>query len=384
MANSLEDREAERRRLTESAARNEALLASIGDGALAVDEGGRLIFMNEAASRLLRWPRSAALGKKLLEVLLVQDEAGKPLRTEDHPFYRALRHGRGVPAATLSTPRASAGTLYFIRRSGERFPTSITVAPVQLDGKVIGAIGTFRDLTAEVNVDRARRDFMNIAAHDLRAPITAIKGFVRMIRKGEFGRSPGGKIGEALRDIEEGADRMIEMVNTFLTVARIEQGKLRLRPKPIAVAPLLDELRRKWRVTAGSRPVKVTVKLPKSLPRVMADRAAIAEVFTNLVDNAFKHTERGRIAIAAHSLKAGFAGFAVADTGQGIPAGDLPRIFERYFKGTLAEVAPGRGSGLGLGLYTAKILVEAHGGNVRAESTVGKGTTIRFTLPVAA
>lgn len=374
--NVLEDLQSEKDALAKAKAKDDALLASIGDGVLAIDEGGRLIMVNESASRLLLWPPSFALGEELMAVLPVRNESGQPIPPEKHPLYRALRYGQNVTTTTTTI-------LYFVRRNGEQFPVSVTATPTRLGGKVVGAVGVFRDVTNEVNLNLARRDFMNIAAHDLRTPISAIKGFVQMIRRGDFGTAPGGEIGEALSDIEEGTDRMIELINTFLTVARIEQGTLRLRPVPTDVGPLLDELHRAWLVTSGNRPVTVAVEAPKSLPRIVADRTAIAEVLMNLVDNAFKHTERGGITVTVHAPKAGFVEVTVADTGQGIPPEELPRMFERYFRGSVTEVAPGRGGGLGLGLYTAKMLIEALGGKIWAESTVGKGTTIHFSLPVA-
>jgi len=231
-------------------------------------------------------------------------------------------------------------------------------------------------------IELMRRDFMNIAAHDLRTPITAIKGFVQMIRQGELGTAPDGEIGEALSDIELGTDRMIGLVNDFLTISRFEQGTITLSAAASSVNDLLVPLVRQLKVTVERPEVELVAEIEKDMPQVMADQRKIAQVVTNLVDNALKHTQKGRVVVIARPYLDKYVEVAIADTGTGIAPEDVPHIFERYFRGKKGAVAAGRGGGLGLGLYIVKLIIEKHGGRVWADSTLGKGSVFHFTLPV--
>ncbi len=251
------------------------------------------------------------------------------------------------------------------------------------DGKPLRMYSTAQDVTEQRQFEQMKDDFMNIAAHDLRTPSTAVKGFVSMIRKGDFGPPPTGEIGEALKDIEEGADRMITMVNDFLTVSRIEQGHLKIIRQPLDISQFLHDLVRQLEVTIQNPQVVLQLGEIADLPKAFADREKIAQVVTNVIDNALKHTETGTVTVSARMAEKNMIEIIIADTGTGISPEDIPKLFGRYYRGNQVDaVANLRGGGLGLGLYVVKKIIGLHGGTVWAESVLGKGTTMHFTLPI--
>ena len=262
----------------------------------------------------------------------------------------------------------------------------VFVIPLQDDQEVlVGAAIVIYDITEVKKIDKLRTDFMNIAAHDLRTPMTAVKGFVQMIRHGDFGEPPKGEIAEALADVEEGADRMISLVNDFLTVSRIEQGRFKVEVSACDLTHCVERAIEEISVTAGDRPIKITHRIQPGLPPVQCDQSKIIQVLINLLDNALKHTEKGRITVSVdRDDDPKFVRIIASNTGDSIPEEDLPRIFEQYYKGEQKEVAPGRGGGLGLGLHIVKMIVEAHGGKIwAANDPGGKGVSFIFTLPIA-
>ncbi len=260
----------------------------------------------------------------------------------------------------------------------------VQVVPLRDElGELTGVAVVLHDISEIKSIDRMRRALMNVAAHDLRTPLTAVKGFVQMIRRGDFGPPPGGEIAQALADVEDGADRMISLVNDFLTLSRIQQGRFKVEAHAEALAPILQQALDEVAVTAKDRPITLRIMVADNMPRVLADKSKLVQVLVNLMDNALKHTERGAITLSAKPAEGKFVQVTEANTGQSILPEDLPHLFEQYYKGRQRELAPGRGGGLGLGLHIVKMIVEAHGGKIWAENVPAGGVAFHFTLPVA-
>lgn len=370
--NLLEDLNTEKAELARAKAKDEAILAGIGDGVFVLDEEKKIALFNKAASEITGWSSEEALGKPYREILKFALENRDKV---NDGFIDKAFQGNVVGMANHTV---------VIRKDGERVPVADSAAPLfNVQGKVGGVVVVFRDVTKERELERMKEDFMNIAAHDLRTPITAVKGFVQMIRKGDLGKPPKGEIGEALADIEDATDRTIALVNDFLTVARIQKGKFTIAPAPLDINDTLQDLHRQLSITVGDRPIELRLDVPKQLPLVLADREKIAQAVTNLVDNALKFTEQGSVTIRASQKNKQLVEVQIEDTGKGIAADDLPKIFQRYFRGQQGEVASGRGGNLGLGLNTVRTIIEKHGGTIWVKSERDKGTTVYFTLPIA-
>ena len=227
----------------------------------------------------------------------------------------------------------------------------------------------FNGMTSRLEAqDRQRRDLMADVAHELRTPLAVLQGRLEGMLDGIYPRDEQ-RLGAVLQETR----MLARLVEDLRTLAHTESGTLTLQKESTDLAILLNDTAVSFAAEAAERHIQLDVEAPASLPLVDIDPVRIREVLTNLVSNALRHTsENGRVSVSASAQPAAIV-LAVSDNGRGIPAEDLPRIFDRFYKGHGS-----RGSGLGLTI--ARNLVMAHGGEIRAESAEGKGTTMRITL----
>ncbi len=226
---------------------------------------------------------------------------------------------------------------------------------------------------------RERDEFLSIASHELRTPITALQLQLQLLQRASQ-RMAGGMpkaLEEKLESLERQTRRLALLVNELLDVSRMRLGKLQLRYELVDLAEVAREAAGHVEADVSRTGSRLAYDLSPSPGRF--DRLRVEQVVGNLLHNAIKFTPRGgRVTVTAR-VEAGEVLFSVADTGVGIAADDLPRIFERFYKADRAR----SGGGTGLGLAIAKHIVQAHGGRIWAESVEGRGSTFRFTLPVA-
>ena len=227
----------------------------------------------------------------------------------------------------------------------------------------------FNSMTSKLEVqDRQRRDLMADIAHELRTPLAVLQGRLEGMLDGVYPRDEG-QIAAVLQETQ----MLARLVEDLRTLAHTESGTLTLQKESTDLAILLNDTAASFAAETSERRVRLDVEAAANLPLIDIDPVRIREVLTNLISNALRHTpENGRVSVTA-SAQADTIVIAVSDTGRGIPAEDLPRIFDRFYKGHGS-----RGSGLGLTI--ARNLVVAHGGEIRAESEEGKGTTMRVIL----
>lgn len=230
----------------------------------------------------------------------------------------------------------------------------------------------FNSMTSRLQAqDQQRKNLMADIAHELRTPLTIIEGRLEGILDGVYPRDD-----ERLGEVLEETRVLARLVEDLRTLANAESGSLTLQKEPTDLAILIHEVVNSFSSAAAAGDVSVRVEGNTDLPLIQIDPLRIREVLSNLLSNALRHTPRG----GSVSVNAEVAGarivVSVADTGAGIPAEELPRIFDRFYKGSAS-------TGSGLGLTIARNLVVAHGGELRAESLSGRGTTMSFTLPLA-
>jgi signal transduction histidine kinase len=230
----------------------------------------------------------------------------------------------------------------------------------------------FNSMTSKLEAqDRQRRHMMGEIAHELRTPLAVLQGRLEGMLDGVYPRDEA-QINAVLQETR----MLTRLVDDLRTLAHSESGTLALQKEPTDIGVLLNDVSSSLSAEAGERQIGLDARVDSDLPLVDVDPLRVREIVTNLVSNALRHTpQNGRVTIGA-SAGAGFIRVSVSDTGSGIPAAELPKIFDRFYKGQGS-----RGSGLGLTI--ARNLVVAHGGEVRAESVEGKGTTMTFTLPLA-
>ena len=333
---------------------------------------GRMVSVNREAKRIvegLRLPGGSL--EQVLEVLTLRRADGQEVSLEKLSMTQALGTGETVRAEeiVLEVP------------DGRRLRTLINATPIQSgDGEVESVVVTLQDLTPLEELERLRSEFLDMVSHELRAPLTSIKGSTATV----LGASPAPPPAEVLqffRIIDEQADHMRGLISDLLDAGSIEAGTLSVTPEPSDLADLVDQARTTF--LSGGRRHTVLLDLPTDLPRVMADRQRIVQVLNNLLANAARLSPESstiRVAAALHGVD---VEISVADEGRGVPAEKLPYLFQKY-TGLGGEGERGlRGTGLGLAI--CKGLVEAHGGRIRADSGgLGQGARVTFSVPVAA
>jgi len=235
------------------------------------------------------------------------------------------------------------------------------------------------DITELRRLERVRQDFVANVSHEFRTPLTAIQGFAETLLGGALEDEKNNR--RFLEIIRDHATRLGRLTDDLLKLARIEAGKLEVEFQPVSVAELVESCAATTLFKASQRNIALNLSYPPSLPPVLGDASLLREVLQNLLDNAVQYTPPGgRVDLTATSHDHE-AVITVADTGIGIPLADQERIFERFYRVDAARSREVGGTGLGLSI--AKHIVEAHGGRLWVESTVGQGSQFHFAIPLA-
>ncbi|MBB4639420.1 sensor histidine kinase [Longimicrobium terrae] len=338
----------------------QALIDGMSEGVIAVDGRGHVQRANPAARRLFSLPAD-------------------PRGLSPHEVARRQAFQELVRAALDGAPVLPTE----LTQDGRNLLATAQPLPTG------GAVMVFLDVSELRRLEDVRRDFVANASHELKTPLTAIRGFAETLL------DPG--LPPALRDqftrtVKDNADRLQRIIDDLLDLSRIETGGWRVQPEIISITEIADEAWSALDEAACQRGVTITGQVAVECEFVYADPSALRQVFTNLFGNALRYSPRGgTIELLARGVAgrtpgtesraegAGWIEIAVRDRGTGIASTHLPRIFERFYRADTARSREDGGTGLGLAIV--KHLVEGHGGSVDAESELGRGTTIRFTLP---
>jgi PAS domain S-box-containing protein len=363
------------------------LLGSIGDGVFAVDMDQKIIVFNPVAEALSGYTKAEVIGKHYEETLkFVFEDKGEP----NNSFV-------GIALSGVKTEMANHTVL--ITKDKQRVPVSDSAAPVRdSKGNVIGAVIVFRDVTKEREVDRAKTEFVSLASHQLRTPLTAIGWYTEMLLDGDAGKITTAQK-KYLKEIADGNARMVELVNALLNVSRIELGTFAVDPEAIDLKELAASVLAELKPVIKTRKQTFTVTTDKALPPLQADPKLTRMILQNLLSNAGKYTpEGGEIhlliepgfkakAYAKRKLQQDSIVISVTDNGYGIPKDQQPKIFEKLFRAD--NVKEKDTDGTGLGLYIIKSIVDQVGGEiwftspVNAKSKENPGTTFYVALPLS-
>ena len=354
---------------------DEALLTSIGDGVVAIDKEGKIMFINRAAQELLGFKSEDVIDKPYEEILTIENEKGEAILGENNPLRQALSFGKKI--VTDAAGGAMNTVYYYVRADKTKFPVAITVAPVILDGKTIGAIDVFRDVTVERQLDKSKSEFVSLASHQLRTPLTAIKWYSEVLQKEN---NLSAKAKRCLREIYHGNERMIKLIDIMLNISRFEAGKIKMNAAPTDIKKILGDIINEQKSEIKKRSQKFIFECPNDLPEVSLDQNLFRLIFQNLLSNAIKYTPNNGQVSCKVEKKDNVFSFEVADTGIGIPEAQQKRVFEKLFRADNAFTYEPEGTGLGL--YAAKMTAESLGGKIWFKSKEGKGTTFFVELPI--
>ena len=346
----------------------EALIETSPVGVVVFDrDSGRMLSYNREARRIvesLRMPGRPL--EELLGVVVCRRDDGREVSLAEFPLAQQFASAETVRSeqVVLSVP------------DGRSVRTLINATPIEAEGAVPGTVMvTMQDLAPLDEIERKRTEFLELVSHEMRTPLTAIKGSVVTLLEEPAELDPA-EMREFLRIINEQADHMRGLIADLLDTGHIDSGTLSVSPQPSAVVDLVEGARSAF--LNGDTGHAIAVDLDDDLPFVMADRRRIVQVLNNLLANAARHTPASAVIRVAVVREAHQVAFSVADNGEGVALELLPHLFRRNVGGASRTVRQG------LGLAICKGLVEAHGGRIRAASDgPGQGTTITFTIPVA-
>jgi len=345
----------------------EALFASIGEGAVATDEAGTITRINQTALDLLGMRRSQVMHKHFLQVIVAVHENGTPIDPFERPIVRAFQTGKPVNARAL-----------YLRHDGSLLPAQLTVSPIIFRRKPVGAIEVFRDLTDEIESDKLKSDFISIASHQLRTPLSAINMYTRMLRDGLAGDLTEAQL-PYLDTVLNSVERMNVLIDTLLNITRIEAGGITIKPRPVHLNELARDMVAEFIPAAKEKDISFSYDIPEHMEPVRTDNLLVKEICANLISNAIKYTPPGGSVHCKLSETPTEIRWQVRDTGYGIPAGAQKNIFLKFFRAE--NIVDKDVSGTGLGLYLIKNIAESLGGELWFKSTENAGSTFYFSLP---
>ncbi len=354
----------ERKVAREERSRLIAILEATPDFVGIADIDGNVVYMNQAARRMV-------------SIREDEDTSGRHVR-DNHPDW-AFQLIMGEARETAIREGHWRGENAVLAPDGREIPVSmILLAHKDADGtpRFISTIS--RDITERKRAERLREEYVRTISHDLRTPLTAVLGTAQLLKRSLASETEvGERVIANAETIVEAAKRMNAMIDDLVESARLEAGQLRLEPSPIELSSFMAVLLERDLTLHDRRRVRLDIE--ETLPPVKADAQRLERILMNLITNALKYSPASSEIVARAEKTGEQVTVSVTDSGQGIPAEDQPHVFDRYYRSETVR----KTGGVGLGLYIARMLVEAHGGSICVESQVGLGSTFFFTLPLA-
>lgn len=362
-------------------AKSDIILASIDDGVVLVDAQGVIQLFNPAAENITGWPAKEAIALDHQSVLKFINEKGEQYTPAQNPLIKTLQ--------TKTATRDGQGSLK--TRSDLTIPVAVSVSP--LGGEAGGAVAVFRDVSKERKEEKQSADFISTASHEMRTPVAAIEGYLALALN-EKVATIDDKAREYLVKAHLSTVHLGNLFQDLLTAAKSEDGRLSNHPVVIEMGEFLQQIVGDIKFTAEKKDMSLDFligggdksvsasdgnqKVIRPLFYVHADPERLREVVTNLFDNAVKYSEKGKIIIGLTGNDS-VVQFRISDNGQGIPAEDVPHLFQKFYR--VDNSATRIIGGTGLGLFICRKIVELYGGRIWVDSKLGQGSTFFINLP---
>jgi len=371
------------------------LIQSIADGVVVTSNNGLITLINQAAGNMTGWTIDDAIGVDVKSVVKVAKENGAEMTDEEYPFTAVLTHKAFINQA-----------LQITSRNGKKQIVSLVISPVVTpSGEVNGAVAVLRDISEQRAAEQQRAEFISTASHEMRTPVAAIEGYLALALNDKVSTIDNRARG-FLEKAHASTQHLGQLFQDLLTSAKAEDGRLSSHPQVVEMGSYLQQLVEDLRFSAqkkglasefvvgageaidatnheaidatGSNDTTSSLKVVKPLYYVYADPDRMREVITNLFDNACKYTDQGKVSIGLTG-NSQVVQMYIRDTGPGIPADDIPHLFQKFYR--VDNSATRTVGGTGLGLFICRKIVELYQGRIWVESTLGKGSSFFINLP---
>lgn len=368
--NVLEDIAEEKKRVAEERDKINTVVKSVGDGLFVINKARKITIFNDVASEITGYADKEVLDKKYDDILKFKSSK-KNVAYNDF-IHKALDLGKSVemPKDTV-----------VVRKDGKLVPVGDSASPIKdKDGNITGCVVVFRDVTTEREIDRMKTEFVSLASHQLRTPLSALRWALSMLKAGDAGKLNSDQ--KVLLDRSYfSTTRMIDLVNSLLNISRIESGQLTVESKPTDVIELSKRVIQEYEPKLKKKNHKFTFITPEhKIDMLSTDPRLLAEVISNVLSNAIKYTpDKGDVAFKIF-LDEKDIYFNIKDSGIGIPKLQQKKLFTKFFRADNAALVESEGTGLGL--YFTKSVVELLDGRIDLKSEENKGTEVTICLPL--
>lgn len=345
--------------------RTDAILDAVADGILILAADRTIERCNPAFERLSGRAARDMIGRKHSEVIQ----------------FKEIEHGPTLEQSEAGGwPLTPTATLYvegdLERPNGTKLAVGVTYAPLLTrEGQLLNVIASVRDVSHFRQAEEMQSTFISVISHELKTPVALIKGYVGTLRREDV-RWDSKTVQDSLTIIEEEADHLAELIENLLDASRLEAGALSLNASDLALPRLAERIAERFRTQTDKH--KITVEFPEDYPVILADEQRIGQVLLNLLSNAAKYSPKGGVIAITGQVRPEHVVVCVSDQGPGIAAGDVPHIFDRFYRAGEAQRIT---KGAGLGLYLTRAILEAHGGSIWVEPQYKDGACICFSLP---
>jgi PAS domain S-box-containing protein len=347
----------------------EAILHSIGDAVFACNKDGKILVFNKVAEEMTGVKTADAIGKHYREIIsFVRESDGKP---SDEFIVEAIEKNKITKMANH---------VQLVSKDGKKIPVADSAAPItNTSGQIIGCVVVFHDVAREREIDKAKTEFVSLASHQLRTPLTTLRWSSEMLSSGQDGKL-NAKQQHLTDHIQFASKRMVALVNALLNVSRLELGTFKVEPNTIDVKEVVAASIKEFTSQIAKKKIIFQEKYDKNIPLIYTDPKLLNIVLDNILSNAIKYTPSGgcvelRVARDNNDIL-----ITVKDTGIGIPTLDKSKIFTKLFRSDNAKIIDPDGTGLGL--YIVKEIIDHVGGTVWYESKEGEGTVFYLKLPI--
>jgi len=343
------------------------LAETSADGVITIDSLGRLTYVNPSFEKMCDRRKSQILATLFRDYL-----------SEDSVYF----FQQVFIDARKKDEKIENIELELVHADGNTIPIEVNIAPYKKDNEFAGMVCTIRDISERRQVEdelkkseRLKTEFMNIAAHELKSPVTPIKGYLDLIISD---KETSEKVKDWAKVSLRNAERLLRLVNDILDVSRLDTDTMRFEMERLDSVEILDEIAEDMRPVIEGKGLKFITKIPKDLPNIMGDRHRLPQVLKNLFVNAIKFTDNGHISIEAEK-KENHILITVADTGIGISSDEVKKVFTKFYQAYTGDDR--KNEGTGLGLFICKQIIEKHNGEIWAESEIRKGSKFMIKLP---